>query len=382
MRSTIFKSNRPMPPKPSAREPKPCGRRRLSSAAACFINMLLLLLVLPAAADAYTLVMRSGRHVEIPDTFVVTRTTLTYEAGPGINVTLQLNTIDITATERLNKEAYGSLLRRVGEPQGRASAQGNSPAATPPAASTSTPRARRTITNRDLEGARLQREQSEEAYERRRVELGLPSLEEARRRSEEEAARLRERSRRSEDEEALAETYWRTRAAELRTEFAVVDAQLNYIRNRLGQLRRPLFTGSYTVLAGAAPFFSFRPPRFPANVFARPSNGFGAVGVGAQAVAVTGFGGGTTRGRVIANPPIHATRAFNRRPLFSTPRLFGPSLGLSAISFPVYDTSYDRTLLFARLQELESVRAGLEARWRLLEDEARRAGAQPGWLRP
>ncbi|MEJ7616287.1 MAG: hypothetical protein WKF30_04785 [Pyrinomonadaceae bacterium] len=35
-----------------------------------------------------------------------------------------------------------------------------------------------------------------------------------------------------------------------------------------------------------------------------------------------------------------------------------------------------------RLQELETARAGLHARWRALEEEARRAGAPPGWLRP
>jgi hypothetical protein len=72
---------------------------------------------------------------------------------------------------------------------------------------------------------------------------------------------------------------------------------------------------------------------------------------------------------------------FGRRQIFSTPHAFVPT-GLYAASYPFYDSSYDRTILLTRLHELESVRAGLEARWRLLEDEARRAGAPPGWLRP
>jgi hypothetical protein len=47
-----------------------------------------------------------------------------------------------------------------------------------------------------------------------------------------------------------------------------------------------------------------------------------------------------------------------------------------------YDVTYERAHLVARLRELEAARAGIEARWRFLEEEARRAGAQPGWLRP
>jgi hypothetical protein len=38
--------------------------------------------------------------------------------------------------------------------------------------------------------------------------------------------------------------------------------------------------------------------------------------------------------------------------------------------------------LITRFNELAAARAALLARWRELEDEARRAGAQPGWLRP
>jgi len=38
--------------------------------------------------------------------------------------------------------------------------------------------------------------------------------------------------------------------------------------------------------------------------------------------------------------------------------------------------------LFIQLNDLLSQRAGMQARWRDLEEEARRAGAYPGWLRP
>ncbi|HEX8136664.1 MAG TPA: hypothetical protein VF544_03650 [Pyrinomonadaceae bacterium] len=359
----VFKSQRPVLPKPSACEAQPRAAGSLGAAFRSFCAVLLLLLVLPAAASAYTLVMRNGRRVEIPDSFIVTRTTLSYEAAPGINVTLQLSTIDIAATERLNGEPEGALLRRIPELT----------------ASPASARARRTITNRELEGARLARERSEAAYERRRLELGLPSVEETRRSSEEQAARLRELSRQSEEERAQAEGYWRARASELRTEFAVVDAELNYLRSQLGPSRPSLLAGSFTVVTGVVPFFPFR-PRLPAYRPSRPLSGFvSGSAVPAQSSGAVTFGGGSTRGRVLLNPrpPI-----FHRPPFLSGPRLFVPPLGLLPSVNTFYDTTYDRTLMIARLRELEAARAGLEARWRLLEDEARRAGASPGWLRP
>jgi hypothetical protein len=207
--------------------------------------------------------------------------------------------------------------------------------------------------------------------------LGLPSLEEVRRRNQEEARRLSEQSRQSYEEQAQAETYWRGRATELRTEFAVVDAELDYLRNRLGQrLVTPLLAGSFTVVTGAAPFYPDRPRVFPQTV-----NSFGAGAMGPQVVGSTGFGGGSTRGRVWANAAGPAPNTFGRH-TFYRPRRFVSPFGQYAASYPFYDSSYDRTVTLTRLHELEAVRAGLEARWHLLEDEARRAGAPPGWLRP
>jgi hypothetical protein len=50
--------------------------------------------------------------------------------------------------------------------------------------------------------------------------------------------------------------------------------------------------------------------------------------------------------------------------------------------FPFQDFSYERQELILQLNDLLSQRAGLQARWRALEEETRRAGAYPGWLRP
>jgi hypothetical protein len=324
------------------------------------------------AASAYTVVMRGGRHIQIPENFVVTPLTLTYEAAPGINVTLQMSTIDIAATERINREPAGSLLRRAEGQWPPASSETNTATAPPQR------RAPRTVTNRDLEASRRAREKGEEAYERRAQELGLPSLEDMRRRNQEEARRMSESARRSEEEESQAESYWRSRATELRTETAVVDAQINYLRNQLAASPRPLTIGSYNIATGLGRLFPIRRRR-PVTYITHGPPMFGPTG--GQAVGVVGFGGGSTRGQVLANAA-NPYDTYQRQSVYLTPRIVAPPLAPFFVSYPTYDSSYERSVLVTRLNELESMRAGLSARWRLLEDEARRAGAMPGWLRP
>jgi hypothetical protein len=51
-------------------------------------------------------------------------------------------------------------------------------------------------------------------------------------------------------------------------------------------------------------------------------------------------------------------------------------------SFQTPDYSYERAELVNQLNELEMTRTGFIVRWREMEEEARRAGAYPGWLRP
>ena len=284
------------------------GTRSFHTTGARFAATLLVMLALPVAAAAYTVILRSGRRVEIPSAFTVTRTTLTYEAAPSVYVTLQMAHINIAATERINGEPYGSLLRR-------AEAQTPPPASMPSAGAaaglTTRPRrARHTLTNRDLEASRRARRKSEEDYERRRLELGLPSADAARRSAEEEARFIRETNRRRGEAGAQSESYWRTRATQLRTELAVLDAEIDYLRGRLAETPDPFAGNNSAFVTAYDPFFT----------------------------------------------------------------------GYTVIPFN-YGTS-DRSLLSARLEARQAERAGLEARWRLLEAEAHRAGALPGWLRP
>ncbi len=138
------------------------------------ISMTFLIFVSWTIAGAYTVVFYGGNRVEIPDDFIVTSNAVIYEAAPGVNISLRLKSIDIPATERANNDSPGSFLRRTGEHRVQA-----------PPSTTATQKAVRTITNRDLDPYERARLINEATSEKRRKELGLPSLEETRR----EAAR-------------------------------------------------------------------------------------------------------------------------------------------------------------------------------------------------
>ena len=160
----------------------------------------LLLLALSIAAGAYTLVLRDGRRMEIASEFTLTKSTLTYEIAPGVNRTVQLVLVDVAATERANNEAPGSFAKRAEQKIA-------APSSVEPA------RAQRTLTNRDLETIQQRRIESERTYEKRRVELGLPSIEESRRRQEEEDTATRDWLHERSLAQARDEASWRERAS-------------------------------------------------------------------------------------------------------------------------------------------------------------------------
>jgi|SRR5689334_4509472 len=154
-----------------------------------------------SVVNAYTVVMRDGRRVQIPNEFTVTNSTLTYDVSNGIQVTMQLNTVDIAATERANREAQGALLSRANLPKPLVD-----PAPQAPRGS-----AQRSITNSDLEKYRRARLEGE----KEREELGLPSVDERQREVAEIEARTAEQVRSMREQE---DAYWRGRADALRVE--------------------------------------------------------------------------------------------------------------------------------------------------------------------
>ncbi|HYR74479.1 MAG TPA: hypothetical protein VEM96_01435 [Pyrinomonadaceae bacterium] len=341
------------------------------------VMAVVLVLTFSIAASAYTLVFRNGQRMEIPAEFTLTRTTLTYEISPGFNKTMLLTLIDVAATERANHEAAGSFFQHTDEP----------PVVTQSAA----PRASKTLTNRDLLAIRQRRIESEEAYERRRKELQLPTVEETRRRQDQEAAilhaELREKSLAREQEE----TYWRERARELRTEITTVDTQINYLRGRLGDLSesslrtRSWVTGTY--------------PLWPDN---RQWSGNGQWGSNpnqrrggyrpARPIIGLGFPNGYPTGQYPSGYPSgqypygYPTGQYPYGyPTGQYP--YGYPTGQYPYGYPTgpfdnFNNSAEQGDLTMRLDDLLVRRAGLSAQWRALEDEARDARVPQVWLEP
>lgn len=279
------------------------------------------------SANAYTIVMRDGRRVEIPDEFTVTGSMLTYETSPGIQVTIQLRTINIDATERANGAPRGSFFTRSSRP-----AQVN-------AAPQEQASARRSITNADLEDYRRARLASEKAYEKRRRELNLPSVDVQRQEvaavTERTTEQLRNRRSRDESDEA----YWRERASNFRTDIAANEAQIGYVRQRLSELPVSYslnsFTSVYPLGGVLNPVLNPGYRRFP-SPYNRRNYGYGPFG----------------------------------QPNFLP------------LPYQNEDYTYERQTLTNQLNDLLMQRAALQVRWKDFEEEARRAGAYPGWLRP
>jgi hypothetical protein len=334
-------------------------------------------------ASAYTVVMRDGRRVEIPNEFTVTDSTLTYPAGQGIQITVQLNTVDIAATERANGQAAGALLRRASAPK----------EVSKPVVQTRTP-ARRSITNRDLETYRQAREKEEQEYEKRRKELGLPSKEERRQEAAEIQERTREQLLSMRVQEESEEGYWRNRASPLRTELASTQAQIEFLQRRINELS---FLNSFGVFSTGFPFgtgipfgtvgapfinFPFQSGITP-NVFG-PSLVSRGQGLGSR----FGVGFGHRQPRFSPRVPARSNFRGNRGGGFHRGGRGGRGFssfvdgGLLAVPFQSWDNGLQQAELVSELDELLTHQAGLQARWRDLENEARTAGAYPGWLRP
>jgi hypothetical protein len=184
----------------------------------------LLVFLLPAAAGAYTLVLRSGRQVNVPGDFRVTPAAVIYETSPGFFVTVWLANVDTAATEKANAEPAGSFVRRI-----KQETDETVPPTTPESVKAERLPARRVVTNRELEPLRLRREAQEAEYERTHRARGMPSKEELRQRIEEQDRRLRELTLQMQAERAEAE------AESLRSEVDNVRRELNDLNLRLSQ---------------------------------------------------------------------------------------------------------------------------------------------------
>jgi hypothetical protein len=273
------------------------------------ISLVVLTLLLPIGAAAYTVVLRSGERRQIPDNFRVTRAGITYATAPRIEVTILMTVINVPATDSANREPAGSLLGRINVEPAPAVAPAAAPALAvrqPQSTATSN---RKLVTNAELERYRRDRENNEAAFDQRQTQSGQPTLAELRKRAAESDTRMAQQADSAYENRARAESYWRGQAQPLRDSLVDLDAQILATRVQLW----------------STPIVSLRAPQ----------------------VDLYGF------------------------PIYS-----GRNLGTD----PGVD-SYLRARLLRDLNRLEQQRLVLRYRWNTLEEDARRSGVPPGWLR-
>jgi hypothetical protein len=252
---------------------------------------------------------------------------------------MQLVLIDIPATERANGEAPGSFHRHAEQT----------------ALSPGSPRhALRTLTNLDLEASRQRRLDSEQSYEKRRIELGLPSIEETRRRQAQDEEATIDLARRRAADAANDEAYWRSRARSLRSEIVSVDGEINYWRGRVNP-NIPFVTQGF--ITGSGAFGSFAGRR---NLI---QPGAGRIGTQGGSPALSNLGAVPLR---------------PQRPS----RVAAAPFGYPYAPYLYRDSYYGGSDMSIRLNDLLARRAGLEAEWRELEQDARFARVPQVWLAP
>ena len=323
-----------------------------------FLCVAILTMALAMAASAYTLVMRNGRRVEIPNAFSVTATALTYEYAPGLRVTVFLEYVDLAATELANGETDGSLRQRA--VKSNITEESSAP--------------RKTITNQDLAPYKRTREAYEMAENKRRAAAGQPSLEADRNKRAEERLRQANEVAKITAQDQQNEAYWRNRAAHLRGEAAALDAQINSLSERLNETNdtRNNYQTFGVVLA---PAYGYSPQPNLALTQVRP---------GLPYNWGPGFNNLNPATQVNPSVDLNYNAQVFRREVNLYPRR--PRYGYGYNSTYIVNGnnnsgSYETERLRARLAELYAERAALNARWETLQEDARRAGVPPGWLR-
>ena len=157
----------------------------------------------------------------------------------------------------------------------------------------------------------------------------------------------------------------------MRSEIVAVDAQINYLRARLSEFGQfPLATHSLITSV-----FPFAPLNSTSAVVPRVSRPGTFVAPRASPV----------RGQVLINPAPQTFRGpRSARPVAGFGFPIGSAFPFAAPirPFDYVEDSYEHADLAGRLDTLLQTRAGLAARWRELEDEARDAKAPQVWLEP
>jgi hypothetical protein len=209
-----------------------------------------------------------------------------------------------------------------------------------------------------LEKFRQERLKAEEDYRRNYAKLGMPSPAELEKINEQKRRDIEQTSARLQQERLQSQNNFLSRARELRSQIASVEAQIRYLRSQRGaSSNRTVYFSSF----GYLPFYY---PKLKPNYPPQP-----ALPPNLQKV------------QDYASRFPSPTDVFNQslvRPQYFSGPFFSRKFYRGGYVVPVVigGGNYFQNETDSQIVYLEQVRAGLLAQWRLLEDEARRAGVR------
>jgi hypothetical protein len=218
---------------------------------------------------------------------------------------------------------------------------------------------KKNVTNFDLEKFRQQRLKSEADYDAKVVRGELPTRRELAEREQNREKNLAARAARAAVEAAQNENYYQSQASVLRGQIADIEAQIAVVANQISAIPAPQVY--YSV--GYLPYFN--------NCCF--GGGF-PVGANLQQPAAP---------IAVVEPPRQARAAIRVQ---INPQVFTPNFNFGGIPYQQGILTVPFTLptaanltreeLLSRLRTLQQIRAGLAARFDLLQDEARRNGVK------
>lgn len=284
------------------------------------------LLILPAIAAAYTLVLKDGKRIEVKPQYRIVGELVVFSYPDGHRFSVPLSNVSIEETELANGLMPGSFVKNVTEPPKIGEAPPtNQPQNDSPFVGRVT---KKKITNADFESYKARRLETERELQKRELArmASDPTYIPRSSVNTDEVERLAYAMRR--EQEKAKEEYWRGRTRELLTQFQVVEDQIAIITAQMEQNRNPNISPPITSI--------YNPP------------GLG-IRIGGVPIWLGSRPWGSSSTVVINNQPNpQQTRAMN---------------------------------LQERLTDLLIRRQELIVQYDRLLEEGRKAGALPGWLR-
>jgi hypothetical protein len=306
------------------------------------------LILLPVVAQAYTLVLKDGRRIEVRNQYRIVNELAVFTLPEGNRLSISLEKINVSETELANGDEPGMFVKNATSPPKVSDKSAPTDAAKTdeesPIVASSKPGAKK-LTNKDFERYRVRREEmAQDVARRNAAKVGKQEPVEASTESGGKTASNQSNPVSENDKEAdiLAkrrelekskEEYWRGRAKALLTQMRVQEEQIVVLQAQLEENRRTALNNNQSVSVYSSP-----------NYYPYPPVRIGGVPIWMGGGRTTG--GGSSTVVINQNPGQQRTMTLQER--------------LTDLQL-----QYQETLI----------------RYDELLEEGRRAGALPGWLR-